>query len=39
MIGIFLEFKKNFDTVNHGILLLKIYAYVIRGHIHNWLES
>ena len=31
--------KKTFDTVDHHILLKKLYAYSIRGHIIKWVES
>ena len=37
--GIFLDFLKAFDTVNHNILLSKLYAYEIRGIPYNWFES
>jgi hypothetical protein len=38
MVGIFLDFSKAFDTVNHGILLAKLNKYGIRGPANKWLE-
>jgi hypothetical protein len=38
-IGIFLDFSKAFDTVNHKILMSKMYKYGIRGHCYSWIES
>ena len=39
VIGIFLDLKKAFDTVNHNIFGQKLYSYGIRGHLINWFKS
>ena len=38
-IGIYLDLKKAFDTVNHKILLDKMCHYGIRGIVHKWFTS
>ena len=35
-VGIFIDFQKAFDTVDHCILLDKLYLYCIRGQAFDW---
>ena len=37
--GVFLDFQKAFDTINHKILIDKLHHYDIRQETLNWFES
>ena len=39
VLGIYLDLKKTFDTVDHSSLLWKLNNYGIRGTVHDWFAS
>ena len=38
-IGVFIDLKKAFDTIDHYLLLGTLEAYGIRGMANEWLKS
>ena len=37
--SVYIDFTKAFDTVNHRLLLQKVWNAGIRGTLHRWLQS
>ena len=37
--GVFIDLQKVFDTVDHNILLSKLYHYGLKGTPHQWFKS
>ena len=37
--SVFVDLQKTFDTVNHGVLLQKLYRYGIWGNTYEWFKS
>ena len=39
IIALFMDLSKAFDTIDHNILLHKLYNYGIRGIVWSWIKS
>ena len=39
VMGIYVDLHKAFDTVNHDILLYKLYNYGVRGSVFSWFKD
>ena len=39
VVGRFLDLKKKFDTVEHQILIDKLYAHGLRNNMYEWFEA
>ena len=37
--GVLIDLQKAFDTVNHNVLLSKLYYYGVKGTSHQWFKS